>query len=59
MVIQKEITLPAFPRGFHLITRHIEKHLRTLPNSGLLHIFLKHTFAGLTINENNRPNGAI
>jgi len=52
---QTEITLPAFPRGFHLITHLIEKHLPNLPSCGLLHIFLKHTSAGLTLNENADP----
>lgn len=52
MISQTEISLPPFPRGFHLITHHIEKHLPALPDSGLLHIFLKHTSAGLTLNEN-------
>ncbi len=55
MFSQVEITLPPFSRGFHLITRHIEKSLSSLPESGLLHIFLKHTSAGLTINENADP----
>jgi len=55
MLFQTEITLPPFPRGFHLITRHIEKHLPTLPQNGLLHLFLKHTSAGLTLNENADP----
>ena len=52
MIYQKEITLPSFPRGCHLITRLIEQSLPSLPQSGLLHIFLKHTSAGLTLNEN-------
>jgi len=55
MIQQIEITLPPFPRGCHLITHLIEKHLPSLPQSGLLHIFLKHTSAGLTINENADP----
>ena len=49
---QTEIKLPPFSRGFHLITHIIEKHLPPLPQCGLLHIFLKHTSAGLTLNEN-------
>ena len=55
MISQIEITLPPFPRGFHLITHLIEKRLPALPDSGLLHIFLKHTSAGLTLNENADP----
>ncbi len=52
MTIQKEITLPPYQKGFHLITNEIIKQLPELPESGLLHIFIKHTSAGLTINEN-------
>ena len=55
MIYQIEIFLPPFPRGFHLITHLVEKHLPALPDSGLLHIFLKHTSAGLTLNENADP----
>jgi secondary thiamine-phosphate synthase enzyme len=55
MIHQTEITLPPFPRGCHLITHLIEKHLPNLPQCGLLHIFLKHTSAGLTLNENADP----
>ena len=55
MTHQLEICLPAFSRGFHLITHHIEKHLSALPQEGLLHLFLKHTSAGLTLNENVDP----
>ena len=53
MIFQKEITLPPFPRGFHLITDHITK---VLPNSsGILNVFIKHTSASLTLNENADP----
>jgi secondary thiamine-phosphate synthase enzyme len=52
--MQTFITLPSFPRGFHIITKDIENALE-LPNSGVLHIFIKHTSAGLTINENADP----
>jgi secondary thiamine-phosphate synthase enzyme len=55
MVEQKEIVLPAFSRGFHLITRYIEQELPELPESGLLNLLLKHTSAALTINENADP----
>jgi secondary thiamine-phosphate synthase enzyme len=55
MTQQTEIRLPAYSRGFHLITQHIEKHLTDLPESGLVNIFIKHTSAGLTINENADP----
>lgn len=55
MIQQKEITLPPFTRGFHLITRHIEQELPVLPETGILNILLKHTSAGLTLNENADP----
>ena len=50
MLFQKEITIQAKSRGFHLITSDI---LQTLPKkSGIVHVFIKHTSASLTINEN-------
>ncbi len=55
MIQQKEITLPGFHRGYHLITRIIEESLPDLPATGLLHILVKHTSAGITINENADP----
>lgn len=54
MITQIDITLPAYPRGFHLITERIVDQL-DLPQTGLLNIFIKHTSAGLTINENADP----
>jgi len=53
---QTEITLPAYPRGFHLITNEIVSQLHTLPETGVLHVFIKHTSAGLAINENADPS---
>ena len=58
MWIQKEISLPAKPRGFHLITNDILNSnpvIKTIKN-GLLHVFIKHTSASLTINENADPS---
>jgi secondary thiamine-phosphate synthase enzyme len=52
MIQQKEFTLPPFPRGFHLITSEVLRRLPALPSSGLFHLFIKHTSAGLTVNEN-------
>lgn len=51
---QHEIELPAFGRGFHLVTRHIVEHVPEIARVriGLLHLFLQHTSASLTINEN-------
>ncbi|HKK77177.1 MAG TPA: secondary thiamine-phosphate synthase enzyme YjbQ [Saprospiraceae bacterium] len=55
MVIHKEIQLPAFSRGYHLITQQVQAALDDLPLSGILHLFIKHTSAALTINENADP----
>lgn len=56
MMWQTEISLPPFRRGVHLITRQIEQKLHELPETGLLHVFLKHTSAGLLLNENADPS---
>ena len=56
MIQQKEITLPAFNRGYHIITHLITRELDNLPEKGLLNIFIKHTSAALTINENADPS---
>jgi len=56
MIQQKEIRLPEFKRGFHLITDLIMRELPDLPDKGLLHILIKHTSAGITINENADPS---
>jgi secondary thiamine-phosphate synthase enzyme len=55
MIEQFEISLSQYRRGFHLITRIIEQHLQALPEKGLLNIFIKHTSAAITINENADP----
>jgi len=55
MIIQKEIVLPAFRRGFHLITRLITDAAGELPEAGLINVFIHHTSAGLCINENADP----
>jgi secondary thiamine-phosphate synthase enzyme len=57
MLFQKEIKLPAFHRGFHLITDKILKELDEIKNIkiGFLQVFIKHTSASLTINENCDP----
>jgi len=55
MIVQKEIILPGLKRGYHLITRLIEEQLPDLPDKGLLNILVKHTSAGITLNENADP----
>ena len=59
MVTQHNITLKARSRGAHLITNEIVDQLPKLPNCGILHLFIKHTSAGLTINENADPDVRI
>ena len=56
-VIQKETRLQPKSRGFHLITSEIEAELTELKeiSAGILKVFIKHTSAGLTINENADP----
>lgn len=56
MVQQYEITLKAYPRGFHLITDEVLTHIKDLPEAGLMNLFIKHTSAGLTLNENADPS---
>jgi secondary thiamine-phosphate synthase enzyme len=55
--IQREFTLPAYNRGFHLITTLIEKAFPELKQikTGQMQVFIKHTSASLTINENADP----
>jgi secondary thiamine-phosphate synthase enzyme len=57
MWIQKEFNLSPKKRGFHLVTNEILQELPELRNiqCGLLHLFIKHTSASLTINENADP----
>lgn len=56
MIQQLEISLPPMRRGLHLITDVILRELPKLPESGIMNIFLKHTSAGLTLNENADPS---
>ncbi len=56
MLYQKEIVVGPFKRGFHLITRNIERELDPLPETGIVHLHLKHTSAALTLNENADPS---
>lgn len=54
---QVTITLSARRRGFHLITEDVLRAVPELKNirCGLMHVFIKHTSASLTINENADP----
>ncbi|MEP4681742.1 MAG: secondary thiamine-phosphate synthase enzyme YjbQ [Rhodopirellula bahusiensis] len=56
--MQRELTLPAVRRGFHLVTRQL---LQAIPEVaeievGLLHVFIQHTSASLTVTENADPD---
>ncbi len=57
MWLQKEVQLKARQRGFHLITQEVLAELPELRqvSVGLLHVFIQHTSASLTINENADP----
>ena len=57
MWVQKEISLKPRPRGFHIVTDEIVRQLPELAqySIGMLHVFIKHTSASLTINENADP----
>ncbi|MHA6279930.1 secondary thiamine-phosphate synthase enzyme YjbQ [Salinimicrobium sp. CAU 1759] len=56
-IFQREIKLAAKPRGFHLVTEEVLQQIPELKkvSVGFLQIFIKHTSAGLTINENADP----
>jgi secondary thiamine-phosphate synthase enzyme len=52
--VQRDVRLEARPRGFHLVTREVERALPELEQIGvgLAHVFIRHTSASLTLNEN-------
>ncbi|EON75138.1 hypothetical protein ADIS_4309 [Lunatimonas lonarensis] len=54
---QRELRLPAYPRGFHLITSLIVDNFPEIKKlrQGMLQVFMQHTSAGLTVNENADP----
>ena len=54
---QSSFQLPVFKRGFHLVTDLIEANTPSIQDIqiGLAHIFIHHTSAGLTLNENADP----
>ncbi|MCE5303923.1 MAG: secondary thiamine-phosphate synthase enzyme YjbQ [Planctomycetaceae bacterium] len=56
--LQREIPLPPLPRGIHSITQRVVETIPELSTIrvGLLHVFLQHTSASLTINENADPD---
>ena len=56
MIIQKSITMSPVRKGYHLITRKVIEAIGELPDVGLMHVLIKHTSAGLTLNENADPS---
>lgn len=56
--IQREMRLPAVPRGFHLITREVLTGVPELAELGvgMLHLLIQHTSASLALNENASPD---
>jgi secondary thiamine-phosphate synthase enzyme len=58
MWLQRELRLQPVPRGFHVITREVVGALPELGELrvGLLHLFIQHTSASLTLNENASPD---
>lgn len=55
--MQRSVTLEPKPRGFHLVTKEILEQMPEVRDVsvGLLHVFIQHTSASLTINENAAP----
>jgi secondary thiamine-phosphate synthase enzyme len=58
MWLQREITLRPRPRGFHLVTDEVESAMPELRDVevGIAHLFIRHTSASLTLNENASPD---
>ncbi|MDQ6751366.1 MAG: secondary thiamine-phosphate synthase enzyme YjbQ [Actinomycetota bacterium] len=58
MWLQRQFTLDARPRGFHLITGEVQDALPELREVrvGMAHLFVRHTSASLTLNENASPD---
>ena len=56
MINQVQFSLRGRSRGFHLITEEVLRNLPSLPKVGLLHLFIQHTSAALSINENADPD---
>jgi secondary thiamine-phosphate synthase enzyme len=58
MWLQRDLALEPRPRGFHLVTREVVGALPEIADlrAGLLHVFIRHTSASLTLNENASPD---
>jgi len=59
MINQYEISIPQQKRGFHIITDYILNAIDDLPEQGIMNVFIKHTSAALTINENADPSVTV
>lgn len=55
MIQHVPITLPSFSRGYHIITDYIVEAAGEMPDQGMMTVFIRHTSAGITINENADP----
>lgn len=53
---QFTLTLGPYSRGFHIITDDVINACRPLPDIGVMHVFIQHSSASLTINENADPS---
>jgi secondary thiamine-phosphate synthase enzyme len=56
MIQQTTFSLRARSRCFHLVTEEVLRQLPALPQTGLLNLFIQHTSAALSINENADPD---
>ena len=56
MVRQTQFTLSPRQRGYHIITREVIDNCPELPAAGMLHLFIQHTSAAITINEAADPD---
>ncbi len=56
MIKQYQFRLRPYKRGYHLITDEVLRQVPDLPEAGLFHLFIQHTSAALTINENADPS---
>ena len=56
MVNHFHITLSPKPRGYHIITREVLSSLDEIPKNGIFHLYIQHTSAAITINEDADPS---
>jgi len=56
MIQHISFSLDSYPRGFHIVTMEVLHAIGKLPATGILHLFIQHTSAGITINENADPD---